>query len=427
VGGGTGTMGDTFCVVYGNSTGTGKTVPDLEISSATGARHLCLTGTSGSYFGVPVAEAGDVNGDGVGDLLVGEGKSAAQAVKVWFGVAGGPLAAAPNLAITGSTSNVNSVSMAGAGDFDGDGVDDLLVASRSESKVFVVPGNTSWTAATSLSIDLQDATDRAAYGIVTMVMTGGDATTRFGFRVAFVGDLDGDGRDEAAVATYAVPSQVLVFQGRALPGDSTISVAVGSGGTDDATVVRLAPDAPTAAGSFGNTALAGEQDLDRDGTPDIVVTHASAGALAGSKTVYLFRGGYLKTRFGQTVQVLATSGTGTGIVQNERGFVISGLYDVALPIGNFDNDPDGTPELAYIIPTSGAHGKVFIRRNARNPSGAFPHGTMPYESPVLVDPLDPTGVRFGYFGAIPVGDFNGDGFPDLLVGTDGAGYAMIVY
>jgi len=70
---------------------------------------------------------------------------------------------------------------------------------------------------------------------------------------------------------------------------------------------------------------------------------------------------------------------------------------------------------------------VFVRRNVKDPTGTFGYGTFPYESPVLVDPLDPTGQKFGYFGAMPIGDFNGDGFPDLIVGTDGAGYAMILY
>ena len=41
-------------------------------------------------------------------------------------------------------------------------------------------------------------------------------------------------------------------------------------------------------------------------------------------------------------------------------------------------------------------------------------GTFPWESPVLVDPLDPSGTRFGYFGAASPGDFNGDGLPDLV-------------
>ena len=41
--------------------------------------------------------------------------------------------------------------------------------------------------------------------------------------------------------------------------------------------------------------------------------------------------------------------------------------------------------------------------------------------------LDPAGTKFGYTGAVDIGDFNGDGFADLLIGTNGAGYATIFY
>jgi hypothetical protein len=428
VGGGGGTTGNTFCIVYGNGTGTAKTVADLTIAAATGTNHQCLTGASDALFGVPVVEAGDLNGDGTDDLVVGEGKLGAQTAKVWFGVSAGRLAATPNLTITGIVTTVASVSVAGGGDFNGDGVGDLLIGSPGGSIVYLLPGKSTWNAATALAINLQTPADRTANGIVAMTMTGGTAATRFGFRVAFVGDIDGDGKDEAAAATTAAPSQVLVFKGRDLTGVTAITVAVTTGGADDATVIRLAPDALSGADGFGNSSIAGRQDLDQDGSPDILVTHTGGAPLAGAKTLYMFRGGYLKTRFGSTIQVLATTGTGTGIVQNEKGFLISGQYDKAVPIGNFDNDADGTADIAYVIFASGTnHGKVFIRRNVKDPAGAFAYGTFPYESPILVDPLDPTAFRFGYFGAVPVGDFNGDGFPDLLVGTDGAGYAMILY
>lgn len=429
IGGGGGTTQNTFCVVYGNGAGDARTVSDLAISSPTGADHQCLAGAADALFGVPVAEAGDMNADGAGDLVVGEGKLGAQTAKVWFGVQGGRLAANPNLTITGINTTLASVSVAGAGDFNGDGASDLLIASPGENVVYLLPGQSTWTAATSIAISLQSAPDRAAYGIVALTMTGGGASTRFGVRVAFVGDLDGDGKHEAAVATAAAPtSQVLVFKGRDVAAVPAITVAIGTGGPDDGTVIRLAADSTTAAANFGNSLISGGQDLDMDGSPDVVVTHTAAAALAGSKTIYMFRGGYLKTRFGETVQVLATTGIGTGIVQNEKGFLISGSFDKALPIGNFDNDADATPDIAYIIYSTGtSRGKVFVRRNVKDPAGTFGYGTFPYESPVLVDPLDPTGLRFGYFGAVPIGDFNGDGFPDLLVGTDGAGYAMILY
>ena len=97
--------------------------------------------------------------------------------------------------------------------------------------------------------------------LIRVRMADGTGTTRFGLRAAAVKDLDGDGRDEAAIATQGPPSQVLVFRGRDLAGLGTLSVGVGSGGTDDATVVRLVPDLPTASGNFGQS-LSALDDLD---------------------------------------------------------------------------------------------------------------------------------------------------------------------
>jgi hypothetical protein len=98
-------------------------------------------------------------------------------------------------------------------------------------------------------------------------------------------------------------------------------------------------------------------------------------------------------------------------------------------IGNFDNDPGGTStDIAYVLFSStDAYGKVVVRLNLKDPSGAFGYGTFPWEAPVLTDPLAPVGTLFGFAAAVPVGDVNGDGLPDLLVGTDGSGYALILY
>jgi hypothetical protein len=429
-GGGTGTMANTFCIVYGNSSGQDKTIPPLIISAATGPSHQCLSGATGSNFGIPVERGGDLNHDGVEDLLVGEGTTPNQTMKVWFGVAGGRLAALPNLTFTGIQSSLAAVSTAGGGDFNGDGVGDLLVGSQANSIVYMVPGNSSWTAATNLAINLSDADVRTAHGIVPLMMTDGDASTRFGTRVAFVGDIDGDGMDEAAVSTYAVPSQVLVIKGRALTGLTDISVAVTSGGRDNLTVIRLAPDAPNAALNFGATSIAGRYDFDGDNSPEIVVTHSAATPFVfpQNKTIFIFRGGYLKTQFGQTVQINATPVVGTDILGNERGLVIAGSFERAIPIGNFDDDPNGpSVDLVHVMAASAVNGKVHIRRNLKDPAGSFDYGTLPYGSPALVDPIDQTGLKFGYFGAYPIGDFNDDGFPDLLVGTNGSGYATILY
>jgi len=429
LGGGGGTMLNTLCILYGFGEGDQRTVPDVAISSATGPHHQCLTG--GTNFGMPAVSAGDLNRDGVGDLAVGEASSTAPVLKVFLGVAAGRLATSPNLTVTGmqhASGGPTAVAVAGGFDFDGDGTQDLLVGSYGQNRAYLIPGNPSWGPATSATINLSSATDLSLYRVSIFQMNGAPAGTFFGVRVAAVGDMQRNGHDDIAIGTASAPSQVLVFQGRAVPTPTTFEVTYGSGGADDAHVIRLVPDQETVSGNFGST-IVGNADLDGDGLPDLMVSQPAASGQTPPKTLVVFRGGYLAGRYGQKVQVDASSGIGTGIYQNERGLEVIGSYDKLVPVGNLDDDPDGpSVDLAYIIYTTGStRGKVFVRLNHADPSVPYGAGTFPWESPVLVDPLDPSGTRFGYFGAASPGDFNGDGLPDLLVGTDGAGYALLLY
>ena len=96
-------------------------------------------------------------------------------------------------------------------------------------------------------------------------------------------------------------------------------------------------------------------------------------------------------------------------------------------IGNFDGDEAGTIDLVYGPKSYSSWGSITLRSNQSADVLSPVYGVMPYEDVVLEDVIEmdpPTafGARIS-----PVGDFNGDGRPDIVVGAGGGGFAVLVY
>ena len=140
----------------------------------TGAELHSFLAYDAAFRGGVRVGAGDVNGDGHADIITGPGSGAAPHVKVFSGRDGSEL----HQFIPFSTQFMGGV-FVGAGDFDGDGDDDLVVASGADP----VPGAGGGPHVKVFNgTDLQVLADFRPY----------DTMFTGGVRVA-LGDIDGDG------------------------------------------------------------------------------------------------------------------------------------------------------------------------------------------------------------------------------------------
>ncbi|MHB8836129.1 MAG: FG-GAP-like repeat-containing protein, partial [Candidatus Methylomirabilia bacterium] len=111
----------------------------------------------GAWFGISVAGAGDVNGDGYADVVVGasnfsDGQNYEGAAFVYHGSAGGVATTADMQLESDQASAWFGVSVAGAGDVNGDGFADVIVGAfgfdngqTDEGAAFVYHGTTTYT------------------------------------------------------------------------------------------------------------------------------------------------------------------------------------------------------------------------------------------------------------------------------------------
>jgi hypothetical protein len=143
-----------------------------------------------------VSGAGDVDGNGHDDILIGaandEGGTNAGAAYLVLGPVTGTLdLSAADAKLLGGTSD-RAGSVAGAGDVDGDGLDDLLVGASSdggslEGAAYLVLGPVTGT------VDLSKANAQ---------FIGQNSDDSAGYDVSGAGDVDGDGHDDLLVGAF---------------------------------------------------------------------------------------------------------------------------------------------------------------------------------------------------------------------------------
>ncbi len=208
----------------------------------------------GGRYGVTVAAAGDVNADGYADAILGVADAAR--ADVYYGSVTG-IAATPSVSLIGptATGSLFGASATGACDFDADGIADIVVGSPGADRVDVFRGGRAGVGASGLALLNPEAANRS-----------------FGIAVVCIGDTNRDGYPDLAVGSplAAGGGKVFIYQG-------------GAGGlATSPTRVITGPDG--VGRSFG-AALGGGGDIDGDGSADLIV-----GGAAGSIRVHVYFG-----------------------------------------------------------------------------------------------------------------------------------------
>jgi len=339
--------------------------PSINLSSLSGADGFRLDGVVAyDYSGFSVSAAGDINGDGLADLIVGAlgadpNGSESGSSYVVFGKSTGFTATLALSSLNGSNGfrldgvaayDFSGFSVSAAGDINGDGIGDLIVGayladpngnSFSGSSYVVFGKNTGFPATLALS---------SLNGSNGFRIDGVAASDRSGFSVSAAGDINGDGLGDLIVGAYGADpngnysgSSYLVF-GKSTPFAATLvpSILNGSNG------FRLDG---VAAGDRSGYSVSAAGDINGDGFGDLIVGADRAdpnGSLSGSSYVVFGK----STGFTATLALSSLNGSNgfrlDGVAANDfSGYSVSAAGDINgdgiddLIVGAKGADPNG--------------------------------------------------------------------------------------
>ena len=389
--------------------------------------------SAGDNFGESVGSAGDVNGDGTPDLIVGaplddnNGEDSGS-VRILSGSDASVL-----YSFDGDNEGGQfGFSVSGAGDVNGDGTPDLIIGAPFDPNNGISTG----------SARVLSGSD----GSILYTFYGDSLGDRFGWSVSGGGDVNGDGTPDLIVGAPRNNNS----------GDLSGTTRVLSG-SDGSVLYNF--DGNSSGDSFGQS-VSNAGDVNGDGRADVIVgaplddnngiDSGSARVLSGSdgSVLYNFDGDNYEDQFGYSVSGAGdVNGDGiddlivgvrqattdrfqTGIARVLSGSDGSILYtfDGDGPIDAYgssvsavgDVNGDGTPDLIVGAPFDNNSG--FDSGSARVQSGI--------DGSVLYSISGESSNQFFGCSVSGAGDLNGDGIDDFIVGAraggaNGGGYARV--
>ncbi len=420
--------GSTYIVFGGTTLGLDGS---FDLSTLDGSNGFVINGITGNQrLGNSVSDAGDINGDGFDDLIIGAPSSyygvGNEFSAVFFGNADiGSSGSFDLTTLDGSNGllldNFPGYAVNNAGDINGDGFDDLIMGGRSYIEggySYVIFGGPDVGTNGPLNRNLNGRNGfRINYYDVDLNIDRGATRS-----VSGAGDINGDGIDDLIISTSSFAGvwssggpgeSFVIFGSTDVGGDGNLNVSSLDG--SNGFVIQKKEQS----GYFGWSA-GSAGDINGDGIADLIIGDPGGDIVDSAENPY----------FGKSYIVfggadIATTGSDLSLLDGSNGFVINSTipfdksgYSVS---NGGDINGDGIDDL--IIGAPGAYrnndtaGSTYVVFGGAGigAGGSFDLSTLDGNNGFVIDGIV-VGDRLGW-SVSGAGDVNADGIDDVIIGA----------
>jgi Ca2+-binding RTX toxin-like protein len=341
-------------VVFGKQGGFD---PTLNLSDLTGTNGFTIEGiAAGNQTGVSVSSAGDINGDGIDDVIIGalyadpNGLDKAGVGYVVFGQQGGfsdkfdlnTLDGTNGFTIEGiAEGNETGVTVSGIGDFNGDGIADLIIGSPFadpngiySGSSYVVFGSQAGFAPT-LNLSTLDGTNGFAINGANEYALSG--------KVSDAGDINGDGFKDVIIGAYGAndfAGTSFVLFGSEQPFSPSFNLSQ-INGTNGFAINGIA------GGDYSGFSVSSAGDFNGDGFGDVIIGAPVADTVAGQSYIVFGKEG----GFSASLNLSELDGTNGFALNGVNAFDFSGISVSAAGDINGDGLDDVIIGASYADPS----------------------------------------------------------------------------